>query len=231
MRGKGGIQVQYQGLDAEVVRGLRQGSDAAAQMLIDTYSAPLYHYLRRRCFCDEDAEDILSMAFQKAVAAVHSFDAGRGSFKNWLYLVAQTSRADFYRGWGGCGGAELPADDVLAAEDEDASFGEPWKYLLEEGPEEGVSRLTEAVQEVFACMPPRYVEVLQLAHTDLTREEIAHLLGVSREHLRVLVNRASNRFKQLAQDHPVLAEWLARAEPLPDEEEPQDRQEPVLVRN
>ncbi|MBI3947975.1 MAG: sigma-70 family RNA polymerase sigma factor [Armatimonadetes bacterium] len=224
----------YEGLDAVLVQGLRRGSNAAAQQLIDVYSAPLYQYLRRRCLCEEDALDVLSMVFQKAVASAHSFDETRGSFKNWLYHVAQTSRADFYRCWGGSSGSELPADDLLEAREGDASFGEPWKYLMEEGPEEGISRLTRAVEEVFARMPPRYVEVLQLAHTDLTREEIARLLGVTREHLRVLINRASTRFKQIAQQHRFLADWLARAEPLPaeDEEEPDfDRRQPTLVRD
>lgn len=220
--------MRYEDLDEVVVQGLRRGDDAAAQRLIDTYSTPLYHYLRRRCLCDEDAVDILSMAFQKVVAAIHSFDVSRGSFKNWLYHVAQTSRADFYRKWGGATGAELPSDDLLEG---DASFSEPWKYLMEEGSEEGASRLTQAVQEVFAQMPPRYVEVLQLAHTDLTRDEIARLLGVSRDHLRVLINRASGRFRRLAQQHPLLADWLARAEPLPDEDGDVRWPEPALVRN
>lgn len=223
--------MQYEGLDMFLVQGLCDGDDAAAQQLIDTYSAPLYHYLRRRCFCDEDAVDVLSMVFQKVVAAVHTYDAARGSFKNWLYHVAQTCRADFYRGWGGSVAAELPSDDLLEAADEDVSHGAPWKYLLEEGPEEGESELTRAVQEVFARMPARYVEVLQLTHTDLAREEIAGLLGVTREHLRVLLNRASVRFKQLAQENPVLAEWLDRAEPLPDEEEaPAPGRYPALAR-
>lgn len=221
--------MQYEGFDVVLVQGLCEGDDAAAQLLIDTYSTPLYHYLRRRCGCEEDAVDILSMVFQKVVAAVHSYNAARGSFKNWLYQVAQTSRADFYRDWG-VGGAELPVDDLLADEGETAP-GEPWKYLIEEGPDEGESRLTRAVQEIFLRMSPRYVEVLQLAHTDLTREEIADLLGVTREHLRVLLNRASNRFKQLAQEHTVLSEWLARAEPLPAEDEESDRRQPAMARN
>lgn len=213
----------YERFDAVLVQGLRVGSDGAAQQFIDAYSTPLYQYLRRRCYCEEDAVDVLSMVFQKVVASVHTFDATRGSFKNWLYHVAQTSRADFYRCWGSSAAVALPADDLLGTGDEDATFGEPWKYLIEEGPEEGGSRLTRAVEEVFARMPPRYVEVLQLAHTDLTRPEIAGLLGVTREHLRVLINRASNRFKRLAGEHPVLAEWLARAEPLPDEAEDASR--------
>ena len=222
--------MQYEGLDTVLVQGLRHGDDTAAQQLIDGYSAPLYHYLRRRCFCEEDAVDVLSMVFQKVIAAIHTYDAARGSFKNWLYHVAQTCRADFYRGWGASCAAELPSDDLLEAGDDDLPGGTPWKYLLEEGPEEGDSALTRAVLDVFAQMPERYVEVLQLTHTDLAREEIAGLLGVTREHLRVLLNRASTRFKQLAQQHPVLAGWLARAEPLPeDDEEQTPRRSSALV--
>lgn len=224
--------MQYEGLDTAIVQGLRRGDDAAAQQLIDVYSAPLYHYLRRRCFCEEDAVDILSMIFQKVVAAVHTYDVTRGSFKNWLYHVAHTCRADFYRGWGGCYGVSLPADDLLAASDEGTGHSEPWRYLLEEDAEETESALTQAVQEVFARMPARYVEVLQLAHTDLAREEIAHLLGITRDHLRVLPNRASGRFRQLASEHPVLSAWLARAETLPEgaKHEPVLRQGAALAR-
>ena len=65
-------------------------------------------------------------------------------------------------------------------------------------------------------MRPVYVEVLQLAHTDLTRQEIADLLEVSRANLRVRIKRASDQFKELAAHHPVIGEWLARAEPLPE---------------
>lgn len=209
--------MQYETLDAELVQGLRKGDDAAAQQLIDAYSTPLYRYLRRRCFCEEDAIDVLSMVFQKVVAAIHTYDAARGSFKNWLYHVAHTCRADFYRGWGTGASAELPCDDLLAAGDELTASCEPWKYLLDECPEDGESPITRAVREVFARMPSRYAEVLQLAHADLTREEVANVLGISRDHLRVLLNRACSRFKQLALQHPILSKWLARAELLGDE--------------
>lgn len=207
--------MRYEWSDARLVEGLRERSDAAAQEFINTYSAPLYHYLRRRCRCEEDANDVLSMVFQKVVSSIHTFRAELGSFKNWLYLVARTCLVDFFRDESSVFGDDLPLppDDQLPGEG--LSEG-PWKYLLEEGPEEGESRLTRAVQEIFARMRPGYVEVLQLAHTDLTREEIADLLDVTRANLRVRIKRASDQFKELALEHPIIGEWLARAEPLPE---------------
>ena len=73
--------MQYEGSDVFLVQGLREGDDLAAQQLINTYSAPLYRYLRRRCSCDEDASDVLSMVFQKVVASIHTYDPARGSFR------------------------------------------------------------------------------------------------------------------------------------------------------
>ncbi|HEX3000670.1 MAG TPA: sigma-70 family RNA polymerase sigma factor [Armatimonadota bacterium] len=221
--------MQYDWFDAALAEGLCQGNDAAAQQLIDTYSLPLYRYLRRRCACEEDALDILSMVFQKAVAASRTYDSARGSFKNWLYRIAQTARADFYRAWGITANAELPAYDILTAGEGEDLFSSPAQDPAVAEPEAEDSPLTRAVQEVFDRMPKRYVEVLQLAHTDLTREEIAAQLGVTRDHLRVLLNRANARFKALAQQQPVLAAWLAHAESLPEAEDADESGQTALV--
>jgi len=231
MPAEGWIQVQYEGTDDFLVQGLREGDNLAAQQLIDTYSAPLYRYLLRRCSCDEDASDVLSMVFQKVVASIHTYDPARGSFKNWLYEVAQSCRADFYRRWGGVIAGELPPDDLIRSEWGPTVYYDSypetraWQYASHqdegEGPEE--SKIIAAVQEVLTSMPKRYAEVLQLEQTDLTREEIAILMGITRDHLRVLLSRAIACFKRLAQQNLVLAEWLDRAEPLPQEEAPRRR--------
>ena len=89
--------MRHEWSDVELVQGLRRGSDVAAQVFIDTYSTPLYRYLRRRCRCEEDANDVLSMLYQKVVASIHTYRAELGSFKNWLYQVARTCLIDFFR--------------------------------------------------------------------------------------------------------------------------------------
>ena len=126
---------------------------------------------------------------------------------------------------------KLPPDDLLRSEWGPTVYYDrspetwAWQYASNqdegEGPEE--SKIIAAVQEVLTSMPRRYAEVLQLEQTDLTREEIAILMGITRDHLRVLLSRAIACFKRLAQQNLVLAEWLDRAEPLPQEEAPRRR--------
>lgn len=203
-----------------IVQGLRRGEDAAAQQFIQTYALPLYRYLRSRCMSDADAEDILSMVFEKVVASIHTFDATRGTFTAWLYRVAQTCRADFYRAWAPLWADALPPDDVLAEGDGHELLQGPLERILEEGLDDSESELVLAVRDVLSRMQERYVDALLLAHTtDVTREEMARLFGVTRDNLRVLLNRAAARFRSLAQQHPVIAAWLARAEWLPGVEE------------
>jgi RNA polymerase sigma-70 factor, ECF subfamily len=74
----------------------RRGDSAAAGVLVErTYSA-IYASLFRMCGDGDLASDLTQETYQKAWAAIGSFD-GRSQFFTWLYRIAYTTFLNFVR--------------------------------------------------------------------------------------------------------------------------------------
>lgn len=84
------------GTDAELLKKLQRGDNAAWAQVARDFSPRLFSYLRQNLPTAEDAEDALSETLTAAVRAVITFD-GRAALSTFLYAIAYRKVADFYR--------------------------------------------------------------------------------------------------------------------------------------
>lgn len=75
------------------------GDHAAWVRFVDLYAPLLYAFLRKRGLQDADAVDLMQDVLRSVSVAAKSFvyDPGRGSFRNWLFLIVQNRLADYWR--------------------------------------------------------------------------------------------------------------------------------------
>ncbi|MFC7387843.1 MULTISPECIES: RNA polymerase sigma factor [Sphaerisporangium] len=136
-------------------------------------------YAVRRCDSPQDAADVVAETFAIAWRKLADLPRG-GEARLWLYGVARRVLADQRRK----SVRRRMRDVELDAEMADL-YGDP--------PEAGAE--LRAVAAVFRSMPDDDRELLSLvAWEGLGRDEIATMLGVSRNAVRVRLHRARRRF-------------------------------------
>jgi len=101
------------------------------------------------------------------------------------------------------------------SEESDTELGEMLPDELAEAPEElaSESALAAALERLLAHLKPREAKVLRLRFGLVgggphTLEEIGNILGVTREAVRQIEERALTRVKAIAQDDPSLRDFL-----------------------
>jgi RNA polymerase sigma-70 factor, ECF subfamily len=151
----------------------------------------IYRYIYSKVGNREEAEDMTSQIFIKAVRDV---DAERGphSMQKWLFQVARTTIADYWRAYYRASISSL--EELL-----DAGWEGPFNeevVIPSEAPNERVQRILEA-------LPPQYREVLTCRFLlNLTIKETASQLGLTEANVKVLQFRALKRAADL---EPVVA--------------------------
>ncbi len=140
-----------------------------------THVTAIYQYLYSRVGNKPDAEDLTSEVFVKAIRGMRG-DASATELRAWLYRVAHTTLADYWRQFYAEGTSGLQ-DDLPA---------------LERGVDnqEAVSR----VENLLATLPENYRRVLELRFLrGYSVRETARDLGFTEANVKVLQFRALNR--------------------------------------
>ncbi len=175
--------------DEDTLLAVRARTDREAfGALFDRWLPKIYGYIYRRIGHRETAEDLASRAFEKAFAAIGSFDAARGTWSSWIYRIATNTLFDHYRA----------AKDVSLLE-EDAAEKVPSKEDLNALVDRGFD--AAKVRAAMEHLPERYRTVLALRFfEERTTEELVAILKIKRGTLAVLVHRALKALgKQLSE--------------------------------
>jgi RNA polymerase sigma-70 factor (ECF subfamily) len=152
--------------------------------------APLYHryvddvyrYCYRRLGDAEEAADMTSLIFTRALAALPRY-AGTGSFRSWLFAIAHNAVIDGQhqvRSWAPLQAGADQIDPALS-------------------PEEVVLRV-DAAREMHAVLiqlPQDQRQVVELRLAGLTNREMAAVLGRSVPAIKMLQARALIRLRAL----------------------------------
>jgi RNA polymerase sigma-70 factor (ECF subfamily) len=171
--------------DDDAAWAMRARTDRAAfGVLYDRYVDRIYAYCRRRLQTQEAAEDATSQTFLKALGAIARYQPEAGTFRAWIFTIANRVVIDSYR-------REKPA----ASLDGIGDVRDP-----ESGPEH-VALDREASRELYALvdrLPEEQANLIQLRLAGLTDREIAGVLGRSYGAIRVAQHRAIKRLQELA---------------------------------
>ncbi len=187
-----------------LLKGLRAGEQTAYETLVRTYSGRLLAIIRRYLHNEDDARDALQDAFLSAFRALHTFTEG-SLLSTWLHRIAINAalmklRTRKRR-------PEDPIEELLPkfTEDghrEDGHRGNPTRPWKEP---EGLLQRQETravVRSCIDCLPETYRTVLLLRDIEeLDTEEVALLLDISSNAVKIRLHRARQALRTLLDPH------------------------------
>ena len=152
------------------------------------HAASIWRYVRARVPADDEAKDVTSEVFLRAIRSRERFDPSRGSEGAWLAGIARFTVADWWRRHG----REVPMGDV-----------DPEGCLAAagDGPEDHAVRLDAAadVARRLVVLSDREREAVALRFAaGLRPVEVGSVLGISEAAAKMLVHRAVTKLRAVA---------------------------------
>jgi RNA polymerase sigma-70 factor, ECF subfamily len=164
--------------DAELVRRMRSGDEAAWAVFVERYSRYVYAIATRAyCLREHDAEDVFQEVFARAYAHLESLRSD-DAVRPWIGQLTRRLCVDRYRSTG----REEPDADV----DEGAA-------------EETIERIHEAlmVQQALAALSPDCREVVdRFFCRDESYRQIAEALGIPSGTIASRISRCLTRLRE-----------------------------------
>ncbi len=139
----------------------------------------IYHYAYSKVGNRQEAEDLTSQIFLKVVRSL-DFKRDMHSVRTWLFRVARTTIADYWRVH--YRGTTYSLDDLLEA---------GWEGPIDKGAALHESSTAELVQDILQALPERDREVLTSRFLlNLSIRETAARMGLTETNTKVLQYRA-----------------------------------------
>ena len=139
----------------------------------------VYRYVYGKTGNREEAEDLTSQIFIKAMRGL-DLQRGTHSGQAWLFQVARTTIADYWRAY--YRGATSSLDDLLEV---------GWEGPTDKEPPLVSSRAADRVQDILQALPERDREVLTCRFLlNLSVRETAARMGLTEVNTKVLQYRA-----------------------------------------
>lgn len=172
----------------ELVLRWQKGDKQAFTLLYTHFAKPIYSFVYYKVHHKETAEDLVSTAFMKAVAAVNSFNVEKGTFSAWMYQIARNTVVNHYR-------AQKP----------EFGMDEQWDIASKENVA-GTFATKEEVRQVqtyLAKLPAEQQEIMTMRLWDsMSYAEIAEILGKSEASCKMSFSRT---IKKIREELPVAA--------------------------
>jgi RNA polymerase sigma-70 factor (ECF subfamily) len=180
-------------------------SEPDFQKIYDTYRPRILRYLVR-LVGEPEAEDLAQEVFVKVSRALKTF-RGESQLSTWLYRIATNAAIDKIRTVSFQQDAKLSwLDDSNETEDKDVWTGEEVPPL-----EQQLMRkeMYECFVDFVKRLPPNYRTVVVLSELEeLTNNEIAEILGVSLDVVKIRLHRGRTRLLQELKTHCKAEDWL-----------------------
>jgi RNA polymerase sigma-70 factor, ECF subfamily len=153
-------------------------SDSIQKMYADNVT-PIYRFIYSKVGNRQEAEDLTSQVFIKAMRNVDSTRNAQ-SVQNWLFQVARTTVADYWRDF-----YRLHADSL------DNLLSAGWEAAIHDGGTAPQDHHTQQVQRILGRLPARYRDVLTYRFLlCFTIKETAERMALTEANVKVLQFRA-----------------------------------------
>lgn len=184
------------GTEADLLRRLRSGDEAACETLVREHTARLLAVARRYMRNEEDARDAVQEAFIAAFRAMERFEGG-SSLSTWLHRIAINCCLMKLRS--GRRHPEASIEELLPTFDEtghrvlgDEAWPESIETVLERDQTRG------QVRAAIDRLPEKYRSVILLRDIEeLSTEEAARALGATPTAVKIRLHRARQALRQL----------------------------------
>ncbi len=171
------------GTDAKSQEAARSAAETFAS-LYDQYLPKVFRYISYRITDRDQAEDLTSAVFEKALTKYASYDPKKAAFSTWIFSIARNTLIDHYRG-----------------RSREQEYQKEEKYrvvVISSSPEEDVAK-AEEVRKLRACLAKlgeREKEIITLKFgSGITNREIAKILGLSESNVGTLLCRAIRKLR------------------------------------
>lgn len=182
--------------ERELVEAARHDVNAFAA-LYRRYVHRIHAYAYRRTSSPSLAEDVTSATFEKALRSLHVYRWKEPGIGPWLFRIAANELVDTYRR---DNRQERTADSVL---------NEMRDGHRQQGPFIGQVDDSDEVRGALAKIRPRYQRALTLRYfADLTNEEVADAMNVSKATMAVILHRGTTALRraiEASREHEVLS--------------------------
>jgi RNA polymerase sigma factor (sigma-70 family) len=168
--------------DAELVESIRNGIESAGADLFERYSARVYYLALRELRSQADAEDVRSETFLRVLKAIRNQQVrSPDSLSSYILGVARNIIMESLRS---------PHRAANQQDVPDIPSPEPEPELDED--------VRHAIEVTIHRLKPREREFLRLYYyDDLSKEEIAHRIGVDAERVRLMKHRCLKNFREI----------------------------------
>jgi RNA polymerase sigma-70 factor, ECF subfamily len=172
-------------------------SDQNFNEIFDNYHPRILRYLTRIVGPD-DAEDLSQVVFDKISRGLSRFQ-GRSSLSTWIYRIATNTAIDRTRsGVSKYESEHKPFEDDRPHEPSDALVAPASRIT-----DQLVIRkeMSDCVNEFIDKLPRDYKTVIVLSDLEgMANREIAEILGITLENVKIRLHRARTRLKKALQD-------------------------------
>jgi RNA polymerase sigma-70 factor (ECF subfamily) len=164
--------------ETDLIERAKRDPDAFGE-LYERYVDRIYNYIFHRTGSEEDAQDLTSQAFYKALSSIGRYKDRGAPFAAWLYRIAHNIVANWHRDnsrW-----AELPLDDMTltdTSEQAPQSAAERWDRQ---------QALARAVRRLH---PDRQMLLILKFSEGLSNRQIGQIMGRSEGAIKSLYHRA-----------------------------------------
>jgi len=179
-----GISQQEQ---RELIRRAKECDPTAFARIYEHYYQDIYNFVYHRVPSAHLAEDLTSETFLKALESIDSYSFGRIPLHAWLFRIARTTVALYYRDHSRPTDVSLE-EELLSTEGDPSDVFE--KGLSQQRLAQALGDLTEEQQEVIIL---RFVEGLSIP-------EVGQVLGKPKGAIKSLQHRALSSLNRVLGD-------------------------------
>lgn len=157
--------------------------------LYEEHMAYVFRYINYRIGNRNEAEDLTSVVFEKALEAFHRYDSNKSAPQTWLLAIARNTVTDHLRK--SSKRKTLPLDNAAGVESLDPS------------PPEETERREEyqRLQFCLAALPQREQEIISLKFGgELNNRQIASVIGLSENNVGTILFRAICKLRNCFKD-------------------------------
>jgi RNA polymerase sigma-70 factor, ECF subfamily len=171
------IQSEWQEIQAA------QRNPAMFRPLYERYFDPLFRFIMSRCGEENEAGDICSQVFMKAMQKLNSYEFKGVPFSAWLYRIASNEVAQHYR--------NTKKLRVVSAEETQI------EDIVEEMEFDDYSAYREVMLEVLEELKPVDLQLIEMRFFEKRPfKEIADILDLSESNAKVKTYRILERMKK-----------------------------------
>jgi RNA polymerase sigma factor (sigma-70 family) len=158
--------------------------------LFDLYYQRLYRYVRYRVDSRQEAEDLTTLAFERALAHQASYNPAKGAFSTWLFRIARNAVIN-HQSQQRRRGMVIDLEEIADLPIETRS---PEETLIHK-------QAVQTLLQHMSTLPSRDQDILALKFAGrLTNRDIAETLDLKEKTVSVILLRALRKLRKKVQE-------------------------------